>query len=85
MLRMMVDGFFEGAASYGFPGVDEIRWIKPVRGGDTLTVTSTSAEARPSKSKSDRGIVHTLWEAINQHGDIVAAVKGMGMYRQRPA
>jgi acyl dehydratase len=84
MMRLMVDGFLKDAASLGSPGVDEIRWIKPVRGGDTLTVTTTAVEARPSTSKHDRGVVHTLWQATNQHGDIVATVKGMGMYLRRP-
>jgi acyl dehydratase len=60
MMRMMVDGFLKDVASHGSPRVDEIRWIKPVRGGDTSTVTSTPAEARPSASKSDGGVVHTL-------------------------
>lgn len=85
MMRLMVDGFLKEAASLGSPGVDEIRWSKPVRGGDTLTVTTTTVDARPSTSKSDRGVVHTLWQAKNQHGEIVATVKGMGMYLRRPA
>ncbi len=84
MMRLMVDGFLREAASLGSPGVDEIRWLKPVRGGDTLTVTTTTLDARPSTSKSDRGVVHTLWQARNQHGEIVATVKGMGMYLRRP-
>ena len=84
MMRLMVDGFAKDAASLGSPGVDEIRWLKPVRGGDTLTVTTTAVEAHPSKSKSDRGVVHTMWEAKNQRGEIVATLKGMGMYLRRP-
>ena len=84
MMRMMVDGFLKEAASLGSPGVDEIRWIKPVRAGDTLFVTTTAVEARPSTSKPDRGVVHTLWQAKNQHGELVATVKGMGMYLRRP-
>jgi acyl dehydratase len=84
MMRLMVDGFLKDAASLGSPGVDEIRWLKPVRGGDTLTVTTTVVGARPSASKSDRGVVHTLWQAKNQHEETVATVKGMGMYLRRP-
>ncbi|OGB22840.1 MAG: dehydratase [Burkholderiales bacterium RIFCSPLOWO2_02_FULL_57_36] len=84
MMRLMVDGFLKEAASLGSPGVDEIRWLKPVRGGDTLIVTTTAVEAHPSKSKSDRGVVHTLWEAKNQRGETVATLKGMGMYLRRP-
>ena len=85
MMRLMVDGFLADAASLGSPGVDEIRWIKPVRAGDTLTVTSTALEKKPSSSKPDRGVVVTLWEAKNQHGELVATIKGMGMFKCRPA
>jgi acyl dehydratase len=84
IMRMMVDGFLNKAASMGSPGVDEIRWIKPVRPGDTLTVTTTAIEKRPSGSKPDRGVVVTKWEAKNQHGEVVATVKGMGMFARRP-
>jgi acyl dehydratase len=84
MMRMMVDGFLLEAASLGSPGVDEIRWKKPVRAGDTLSVTTTVLDARASGSKPDRGVVHTMWEAKNQHGETVATVKGMGMFRRRP-
>jgi acyl dehydratase len=85
MMRLMVDGFLKDAASMGSPGVDEVRWIKPVRGGDTLTVTTTALEKRPSGSKPDRGVVVTLWEAKNQHGEVVATIKGMGMFGRRPS
>jgi acyl dehydratase len=84
MMRLMVDGFLKEAASLGSPGVDEIRWIKPVRGGDTLTVSTTALETRPSGSKPDRGVIVTLWEAKNQHGELVATIKGMGMFQRRP-
>ena len=84
MMRMMVDGFLRDVASMGSPGVDEVRWIKPVRPGDTLKVSTTVTEVRPSTSKPDRGIVKTEWRAINQHGELVVTVKGMGMYGRRP-
>ena len=84
IMRMMVDGFLREAASLPSPGVDEIRWLKPVRGGDTLHVTTTALEARPSASKPDRGVVVTVWEARNQHGEVVATVKGLAMFMRRP-
>jgi acyl dehydratase len=83
MMRMMVDGFLSEAASLGSPGVDEIRWLKPVRAGDTLNVTTTVLDVRPSSSRPDRGVVHTMWEAKNQNGETVATVKGMGMFLRR--
>lgn len=84
MMRMMVDGFLSEAASLGSPGVDEIRWLKPVRAGDTIHVTTTVLDALASSSRPDRGVVHTMWEARNQHGEKVASVKGMGMFMRRP-
>lgn len=84
MMRLMVDGFLRNSSSMGSPGVDEIRWIKPVRPGDTLSVTNTALEVRPSSSKPDRGVVMTLWQATNQHGEVVATIKGMGMFGRRP-
>lgn len=84
MMRLMVDGILGNASSLGSPGLDEIRWIKPVRGGDTLTVSTTVLESKPSTSRPDRGVVMTVWEARNQRGELVATVKGMGMYLRRP-
>lgn len=85
MMRMLVDNMTSRAASMGSPGVDEIRWLKPVYAGDTLNVTLVVLDARPSNSKPDRGVVHTQWEAVNQRGELVCTVKGMGMYGRRPA
>lgn len=84
MMRLMVEGYLRGSASLGSPGVDEVRWLKPVRGGDTLTVTSTIVEAQASTSKPDRGVVRTVWQATNQRGELVATIKGMGMFGRRP-
>jgi len=85
MMRLVVDSLVGKSASMGSPGVDGVRWLKPVYAGDTLSVTLTVLESRPSQSKPDRGVVHTLWEATNQRGELVCTVKGMGMYGRRPA
>ena len=85
IMRVMVDGFLKESSSMGSPGVDEIRWIKPVRGGDTLSITTTVLDVKPSGSRPDRGVVWTEWRATNQHGELVATVKGMGMFGRRPA
>ena len=84
MMRVIVDGFLRDSSSLGSPGVDEIRWLKPVRGGDTLKVTVTALDTKASTSKPDRGVVVTQWEASNQHGDVVAVVKGRAMFGRRP-
>jgi acyl dehydratase len=67
----------------GSPGVDELRWLKPVRPGDTLSARFTVTEIRPSGSKPDRGIVKSFVEVANQDGDTVLTWKAMGMYRRR--
>ena len=57
MMRMMVDGFIGRAASLGSPGVNELRWLAPLRPGDDLTLDIDVAEARVSRSRRDTGIV----------------------------
>jgi acyl dehydratase len=83
-MRLMWDTFLKDTASLGSPGVDEIRWIKPVRPGDTLRARFTVVEAIPSRSKPDRGIVRSVSEIFNQHGDVVMTMRGLGMFARRP-
>ncbi|WER44867.1 MaoC family dehydratase [Cupriavidus sp. WKF15] len=85
MMRLLVLSTVGKSASMGSPGVDEIRWLKPVYAGDTLSVVFIVLDSRPSQSKPDRGVVLTQWEATNQRGELVCTVKGMGMYGRRPA
>jgi acyl dehydratase len=71
MMRLLVEHFVSPQTGLGAAGVDDIRWPKPVRPGDTLHVRATVLEARRSKSKPDRGIVRSLAEVTNQHGETV--------------
>ncbi|MCG5078845.1 MaoC family dehydratase [Paraburkholderia tagetis] len=80
MMGMLVRNFLEGSTSMGSPGIDEIRWIKPVRVGDTLTMTNFVVSKRVSQSKPDRGIVETRWEGRNQHGETVVTVSSKGLF-----
>jgi acyl dehydratase len=84
MMRLVVDGLLNHSSSMGSPGLDGVRWIKPVRAGDTLSVAYVTKEVRPSTSKPDRGVVVSVWQATNQHGELVATVEGMGMFGRRP-
>jgi acyl dehydratase len=77
MMRLLVDHYLPRAAGLGSPGVDELRWLVPVRPGDQLVVRITVTDARRSRSKPDRGLVHTLNEMINQRGEVVMTVKAM--------
>jgi acyl dehydratase len=85
VMRLMVDHYLTPESSLGSPGVDEIRWIVPVRPGDRLRVRITILNTVPSRSKPDRGIVHSLTETLNQNGEVVMTTKGMGMFRCRPS
>lgn len=84
-MRMMCDAYLLDAASLGSPGVDELRWTKPVFAGDTLRWKMTVLEQRPSKSKPQMGSVLSKWEVFNQHGDLVMHMTGWGLFGKRHA
>jgi acyl dehydratase len=81
-MRLVVDHYLphNGLAA---PGIDELRWPHPVRPGDTLTLHATVQEARRSRTKPDRGLVHSLLEVLNQHGEVVLSMKPMNLVRVR--
>lgn len=85
MMRLLWDTMLKDVVSLGSPGSDEVRWLKPVRPGDTLRARFTVVEAIPSRSKPDRGVVKTFTEMLNQHGEVVMTMRGMGMFGRRPA
>ena len=69
MMRMMADGFITRAASLGSPGVDEVRWLSPLRPGDDLMLDVDVVEARASKSRPNLGIVKFKCTARNAKGE----------------
>ena len=79
-MRLLVQDYLPTVASLGSPGIDELRWTKPVRSGDVLNVRVTVLEAKRSRSKPDRGIVHSLIEVTNQNGESVMSFKGMNLF-----
>lgn len=64
MMRIVVDGYLANSSSMGSPGVEEVRWMKPVRPGDRLRVRATFLETRESKSRPDLGFVKTKFEVL---------------------
>jgi acyl dehydratase len=82
-MRMVVDHYLASSSSLGSPGVDELRWLKPVRPGDTLSIRATIVEATRSRSKPDRGLVRTLIEVLNQDREVVMSLKAMNLMRCR--
>ena len=83
VMRMACDAYLLDSKSAGSPGVDALRWIKPVRAGDTIRADHVIAEVRPSNSKPDRGIVVSEWRVFNQHDELVMTMKGMGLFLRR--
>ena len=82
-MRMLCELYLLETASMGSPGVDELRWVKPVRPGDTLRLKSTVLETRASTSRPDMGTVRSRSEIYNQRGELVMHMTGVGMFRRR--
>jgi acyl dehydratase len=83
MMGMLVRNRLTGSTSLGSPGIDEIRWLKPVRAGDTLRMYNSVLDKRVSKSRPDRGIVTTLWEGVNQSGETLITVRSSVLFGLR--
>ena len=84
-MRLYVDHYISRVASLASPGLDEIRWPRPVRPGDRLRIRVTVAEARSSRSKPDRGLVHSSVEALNQDDAVVLSFTAMNFFARRPS
>lgn len=82
-MRLTVDAYLHRAASIGSPGADEVRWLQPVRPGDTLTARFRVTEMRRSRTKPDRGIMRYFGETLNQRGEVVMTLRGLGMFKTR--
>lgn len=76
-MRMFVDGLLSQTDSIASPGVDELRWIKPIRPGDTLRGRFIVMDANVSKSRPSMGIVRSRVEMYNQHDEIVMTLSGV--------
>lgn len=85
MMRLFADNFLSPEASVASPGLDELRWLKPVRPGDRLSLKVTVLEARPSRSRPGEGVVRSHVEVLNQHGEAVMSLKPISLIRRRPA
>jgi acyl dehydratase len=83
VMRMMCDTYLIEAASLGSPGIDNVRWLKPVRPGDIIRAQRITLEVKPSSSKPDRGIVKSRWEVFNQKDELVMTMEGLGMFKRR--
>jgi acyl dehydratase len=82
-MRLMVTNFLSQTSSLGSPGLENIRWTKPVYPDDTLRLQSSVLEIKPMGRRPDVGMTRNLWEMFNQHGDLVLRMEGWGMFRRR--
>ncbi|KVE42198.1 MaoC family dehydratase [Burkholderia sp. BDU5] len=82
-MGMLVRNVLQGSTSLGSPGIEEIRWIKPVRSGDTITMYNKVLDKRLSASRPDRGIVTTEWEGVNEQGETVITVRSKVLFGLR--
>ena len=81
--RLVWDTGIIAASSMGSPGFDELRWLKPVKPGDTIRVDAEIVEQTPSRSKPDRGIVRIAYRYLNQRGEVVLTFTAMHLLRRR--
>ena len=85
MMRMVCDDGLPRTAVLASPGFENLKWLRPVRPGDVLSVRSVVAEKIESKSKPDRGIIKIANTVLNQTGEAVMTITNIAFYRRRPA
>lgn len=83
LMRLCCDQFVLGSTSMGGPGVEEVKWIRPVRPGDVLSVRCEILDARTSRSRPDIGIVRFRLELINQRGETCLLQTHAGLFGRR--
>ena len=82
-MRLMCEGYLLESSCIGSPGLEELRWLEPVRPGDALRLRSTVLEQTPSQRQATRGTVRFCWEVLNQRGAVVCRMVGRQHYARR--
>jgi len=82
-MRLMCDGYLLQTTCIGSPGLEELRWFKPVRPGDELRLHTTVLEQTPSQKLPNRGTVRFRWELFNQKDEIVCSMTGRQLFLRR--
>jgi acyl dehydratase len=85
VMRLMCDGFLLKSSSLGSPGLDSLKWLKPVLAGDEIRARMTVLGKRPMKSKPHVGLLQTRWEALNQRDEVVMVIESWAMFGRRAA
>jgi acyl dehydratase len=82
-MKLTVENFLNESSSMGSPGLESLRWLKPVYPGDTLRLQHTIIESRPLRTRTDIGLVRSSWDLFNQNDEKVLRMEGYGMFRRR--
>jgi acyl dehydratase len=86
VMRLTVDNLLRHTPSLGSPGLDSLKWLKPVFPGDVLSLRHTILEARPLRKRPEAGLVRSRWDVSNQKGELVLQMEGFGFFgRRHPA
>jgi len=85
LMRMISDGFLGQSHFLGAPGVDEVRWLRPLRAGESVIVRSTVLETRASRSRPQIGFVKFLFELIDSSGAVLMTLTVSPMFARREA
>ncbi len=83
LTRLMVDGWLLNSTSMGSPGVEEVKWVTPLRPGDVITLKATITSKRASRSRPEMGICFFDLEMVNQRGECVMTLKNTQLYERR--
>jgi acyl dehydratase len=85
LMRLNVDHVLAGSSCMGAPGVDEVRWLRPLRPGDTVRARMHVVDARASQSRPQMGVVSLRFELLNQNDEVVMTQANPIMFGRRPA
>ena len=82
-MRILYDGFLINSAALGSPGMDAIRWLKPLRPGDTITGIGEVIKKRPSKSRPEIGSLIINYEVFNKNNELIMTLIGISIFKKK--
>ena len=82
LMRMLCDAYLVESSCLGSPGIDSLKWRRPVRPGDRISGTSTVLEVRSSATRPELGIIRFRHEVLNQAGETVVLMENPIFFRR---
>jgi acyl dehydratase len=83
LMRMICDGFILDSTSMGSPGIEEVRWLKPLRPGTTIRVRTTVLDTRASGSRPEMGLTKFMMEVLDDADAVIASLTTTLLFRRR--